>query len=141
MDENEVFARAQQELTARLTDYCTRFGPQGQGWALSNRPLPDCYQDLVSQLREQHAAELTAQQAAHASQVAELQAKLDAQVTKVTELTDRLDSLALGEKTPVSTGPGDPNALTPEEQKELGASLPPRLAAFVAAQRRAKAAK
>lgn len=134
----QIAARVQQELTARITDYCERFGAQGQAWALSSRPLADCYADLVGQLRSQHAAELSAAGTAHAAQVAELQASLDAKTAEATDLQARLDAVSLGEQTPASTTPGDPPEDELSTQEKAG--LSPNLQRFVAAQRRSKAA-
>ena len=134
----QVTARVQAELTARITDYCTKFGQQGQGWALSNRPLTDCYADLVGQLREQHAAELASVKTGHAAAVADLQAKLDAQTGAVTELTERLEAVQLGEVKPVSTAPADPVETELSTSDKAGLSV--NLQRFVAAQRRSKAA-
>jgi len=139
----QITARVQQELTDRISDYSQRFGQPGQGWALSNRPLADCYQDHVTALAERHATELAAAKATHDAAIADLQGQLAAKATEATELAERLESLSLGEKKPVTTAPAegaDASELTADEQKELRAGLTPSLAKHVAMQRRAKAA-
>lgn len=136
----QIAARVQSELSARIADYTTRFGQQGQAWALSNRPQAECYADLVAQLREHHATELAGQKATHDAAVTELQGKLTAAETKATELQARIDSASLGEGKPVSSAPAEGNGpaeLSAQEQAALG----PSLAKFVAAQRRAAAKK
>jgi hypothetical protein len=136
---DQLSARIQQELTDRITDYTAKFGQQGQAWALSNRPQAECYADLTAQLREQHATELATIRTGHESAIAELQAKVDAQAATVTDLTQRLESLALGEKVPLSTAPAEvaESQLTPAER----AGLTPNLQQYVSAQRAAKAKK
>jgi hypothetical protein len=139
----QITARVEQELTGRITDYSARFGQPGQGWALSNRPLAECYQDHVAALAERHATELAAVKATHDAAIVDLQGQLAAKATEATELAERLESLSLGEPKPASTTPAegaDASELTADEQKELRAGLTPSLAKHVAMQRRAKAA-
>jgi hypothetical protein len=134
----QIAARVQSELTARITDYTTRFGQHGQAWALSARPLAECYADHVVQLQQQHAAELAAQKSTGDAALADLQGKLTAAEAKVTDLSARLAAVKVGEEKPLSTTPADSQGvaeLSAQEQAALG----PNLSKFLAAQRRAKA--
>ncbi len=133
----QIAARVQTELTARLTDYTQRFGPQGQAWALSSRPLAECCTDLVTQLREAHGQELAAAKTAQDAAAAELQTKLTAAEAQAAELQARLAAIGVGEKTPVSTAPGEGTSqLTAAEQSQLT----PAMAKFVGAMRAGKRA-
>ena len=139
--QEQITARVKQELTDRITDYTKRFGQPGQGWALSSRPLADCYQDHVAALTERHATELAAVKATHEAAIADLQSQLAAKATEATVLSERLASLSLGEQKPASNVPAESlSELTDEERSELQAGLTPSLAKHVAMQRRAKAA-
>lgn len=103
----QIAARVQTELTARIEDYLNRFGSQGQGWALSSRPLVECYQDLVTQLREQHATDLAAVKDQHATELAAVKAERDAASKKAGDAETRLSQIGLGEAKPASSVPAE----------------------------------
>lgn len=114
-------------------ELASKWGPLGE----SELSL-DSVHELLQQLRASHGAELEAQRTSHAAALGELQGKLDAQTAAVTELQSRLEQIGLGESSPASSLPA--GAATAEEQTQLTAALPPRLARYVAACRARKQA-
>ncbi len=108
------------EFQARLADFKERFGAeQGVEWAISQKPLEECYAEFVQQMRTRHESQVQGLEA----KLAEAQQKLD-QIGEFTE----------GEQNAVPTGS---EASQPDPKKERAAEfesrgLPDTLARFAA---------
>jgi hypothetical protein len=132
-DDAALRAQIQEELTARLQDYTTRFGAAGQGWALSDRPLVECYQDHVESLTARHEQALSAASERHEAELGKLQTDLAAAVERAAKAEEKLHSLSLpGEPTPVSSGAAEKEEPENKRLSELKEILPDGLAEFAA---------
>jgi len=116
----ELREQVASELTARVSDYRSRFGDRGTEWAIANRPMVDCYQEFVAELKASHEKALKAKDE-----------ELAGAKSAAVELQSQIDQLSLGEETPVSSTPVNAEK-TPEQKKaaELSASMPDGLAKF-----------